>query len=197
MKQKDREACLMEAAMEIIAKNGMNSFAMKQVTTKAGVSEALIYKYFGTKEKLLKKCYDTVNQQIGSLFEDMQVTMLQSQPGVHGLAHEMWMRYIQFLVKNDFRTLFYFEYRTAFEREVREDGDEAAKTYFKKFVFIFQQFDQMYHVFQRMNNQLFWTYILDGTGLFARRFICQNIPATAENFELAWKLIWGGIGGLI
>ena len=51
--EKNRKYDLIDATMRVVAENGLPAFSMKKVTNLAGVSEALIYKHFETKEKLL------------------------------------------------------------------------------------------------------------------------------------------------
>lgn len=48
---------LMNAAMDIIAEVGLDGFSMKQVTNRVGVTTAVVYQYFGTKEALLYQCF--------------------------------------------------------------------------------------------------------------------------------------------
>ena len=97
--------------MRVVAENGLPAFSMKKVTNLAGVSEALIYKHFETKEKLLYLCFETVHRQIAALFDKMEIPPLQAPQEIYEAVRAMWMTYFSFLVQNSYRTIYYFEYR--------------------------------------------------------------------------------------
>ena len=102
---------------------------MKKVTNLAGVSEALIYKHFETKEKLLYLCFETVHRQIAALFDKMEIPPLQAPQEIYEAVRAMWMTYFSFLVQNSYRTIYYFEYRDSrYIRQIME-ADQQVKEY--------------------------------------------------------------------
>lgn len=67
-KTKSRKDRIMEAALRIFAEKGYQSATISEISKAAGVSEATIYEYFGTKEDLLfaipEKISNDANEEI-------------------------------------------------------------------------------------------------------------------------------------
>ena len=53
IKPKNRKDRIMEAALRIFAEKGFQNATITEISKEAGVSEATVYEYFGTKEDLL------------------------------------------------------------------------------------------------------------------------------------------------
>lgn len=171
---------------------------MKQVTKFVGTSEALIYRHFETKENLLLQCFQTVDRQIAALFLQIKPKDVHLGPELYQYIHELWMVCFTFLVENDYKTLYYFEYRDSpYIATVRERSDVVDKTYFKSFVEIFYSIDSVFHIYDKINPDHLWTYILDVTGIFAKRIIRGELPRTEDSYENAWRLMYGGMAGLL
>ena len=184
--------------MRVVAENGLPAFSMKKVTNLAGVSEALIYKHFETKEKLLYLCFETVHRQIAALFDKMEIPPLQAPQEIYEAVRAMWMTYFSFLVQNSYRTIYYFEYRDSrYIRQIMEADQQVKDTYFQGFVKVFMAFNAQFHIYDKTSPDHLWNYILDVTGIFAKRVICGELPDTEESRENIWKLISGGLFGLL
>lgn len=61
LRYENRKRKLLETAIHIVAEEGLGSFSMRKTTEQAGVSEALIYKHYESKENLLRVCFETVS----------------------------------------------------------------------------------------------------------------------------------------
>ena len=70
MARANKQEELMNTTYVVVAENGIDTFSMKTVTTRLGVSEGLIYKYFDTREGLLFKSFVAFEKQIAALFEE-------------------------------------------------------------------------------------------------------------------------------
>ena len=68
LRYENRKRKLLETAIHIVAEEGLGSFSMRKTTEQAGVSEALIYKHYESKENLLRVCFETVSGEIRTLF---------------------------------------------------------------------------------------------------------------------------------
>ncbi len=201
MLHRNKKEELMDASMRIIARKGMASFSMKQVTDYVGVSEALIYRHFGTKELFLYTCYEQVDRQIAAIFHSIAVQTPKTDEEAYAIVHFLWMRYFSFLVQNDYRTVFYFEYRYSgdfrLNKDFKKKREESKQTYFSNFGKIIKAFDEKYHFGEKVTTDLLWTYILDTTGIFARRIIQGEFSNTPENYEIIFGLVSKGIMGLL
>ena len=198
MKQKTKKEMFLDATMRIVAKNGLLSFSMRQVTNETGTSEALIYRHYTTKENLLFQCFQSVDQQIASLFTDEKMPVIHSEKELYEYIRSLWMKYFTFLVQNDYKTLYYFEYRDSpYIANVLEHETLSAHTYFKGFVDIFKAISQEHHSLNEINENYLWTYILDVTGLFAKRVIRGELPKDKGSYENVWRLIHSGLSCLL
>lgn len=198
MATENRRLELMETCMQVIAEKGLSAFSMKKVTKRVGVSEALIYRYFETKENLLNECFALVHRQIGALYDGFPRKMPDTTEEKYDLLHSLWITYITFLVKNDYRTIFYFEYRnSSYLGELRSLKNMEQNLYFKSFRVIYKGFNRHFHIEEKTSADHLWTYIMDTAGVFARRMIRGELPNTQESYENTWKLVFGGISGLL
>ncbi len=184
--------------MQLIAQNGLGGFAMKQVTSKMGVSEALIYKYFETKEKLLYACFESFHMRVAALFKNFDLPEISSPRDMYMAIRSLWFTYFEFLVNGDYRTIYYFDYRDSpYIREVMSHDGEAASTYFRYFADIIHSINERVRFTERSSEDHLWTYVLDTSGIFAKRIIRGELPRTRESYEEIWKLISGGIMGVV
>ncbi len=198
MDGRNRKAELLDAAMRVVAENGLSAFSMKRVTNLIGVSEALIYKHYDTKDNLLYTCFETVNKQIARIFDNMCLPEYSTTADFYNIARNFWMGYFDFLVKNDYRTLFYFEYRNSpYISLVRESGESARGSYFKNFADMAIELIGWLNIDRKVDYECLWTYILDTTGLFAQRVIRGELPDNEITRESAWRLISTGFVGIV
>ena len=111
------------------------------------------------------------------------------------------MKYFTFLVRNGYKTLYYFEYRDSFYYDAAVTGGKygtsSAQAYFKSFVDILEAIDKEHHIYDKVCPELLWTYILSATGIFAKRIIRGKLAEDEQNFENIWKLIYLGLSGLL
>ncbi len=54
---------ILDSAQELFAKHGPAAVTVRQVAEKAGVTHALVHKYFGSKDDLIKAVIDRVDVQ--------------------------------------------------------------------------------------------------------------------------------------
>ncbi len=198
--RKNKKAELMDATMEIVAEIGFAAFSMKKVTNRIGVAEGLIYKHFYTKDNLFYCCFELVHKQIAALFNNISFPCAEelNSETITLYAKQLWMKYFSFLVENKHRTIYYFDYRDSpYISEIMKHDAEAGNTYFKNFLHIFYAFDGVLHIYDKINPDYLWTYILDTSGLFAKRIIRGELPDGAESYETIYKLIFNGISILL
>ncbi len=199
MRAEQRRTQLISATVDIVAESGLSAFTVKKAADKVGVSEALVFKYFGTKDELLYASFESVHKSIGNMLAGLDLLSgCKSMEDVYRVVKTYWMTYFDFLVKNGNATLFYFMYRDSPYVNLIRDNDEVAKTtYFESFVGFFYAMDSIFHIYDKTSNEHLWTYVLDATGLFAKRVIRGELPDTPESRENVWTLISGGMLGLL
>ena len=201
MEKPTKKDMLMDTTMRIVAQGGLAAFSMRQVTKEIGVSEALIYRHYETKENLLFQCFQDVDRQIADLFNNAPFPTAASEKELYEYIHGLWMKYFTFLVRNSYKTLYYFEYRDSFYYEAvligGKYGTHQAQTYYKRLSAIFEDIDKKHHIFQKIPPGLLWHYVLDVTGVFAKQIIRGKLAKDEQSFENIWRLIYSGLSGLL
>ncbi len=199
MSKNNRREEFLDVTMKIVAEKGLDGFSVKQVTDAMNVSEALIYKYFSTKNLLLLSCYQEMHRSIGGIFKGMIPSLSDIESDPIGYVRSLWFKYFRFLLDNGYRTIFYFDYRdSTYMRDWGESDDNNAKLiYFSDFGHIIYAIDNRYGFLKRVSYDHLWTFVLDTTGVFAKRIIRGELPDSEESLESTWKLISGGIAGVL
>jgi AcrR family transcriptional regulator len=71
----DRSTEIVEAACRVIARLGMHEFRVEDVATEVGVSPALVYYYFNTRDQLIRKAFE---------FADARSSVVPALDGLSG-----------------------------------------------------------------------------------------------------------------
>jgi TetR/AcrR family transcriptional regulator, fatty acid metabolism regulator protein len=93
---KTRKDRIMDAALRIFAEKGFQNTTISEISKEAGVSEATIYEYFGTKEDLLFAIPEKISNDG---FEEME-RILPFISGVEGRMRAMLRGYVQLYQSN-------------------------------------------------------------------------------------------------
>ena len=193
---KNRKDELMRATIEIVAKDGLSNFSMRKVTEKIGVSEALIYKYFGTKDQLLYDCFMVMHKDLAAVFDTYTIPPITSDADFEKACEMLFRTYFEFLIQGKERTIYYFEYRdSAYINEITESCSKYRETNCPNLVKIFDTLKSYQSIDESIEPHYLWTYILDTSGIFAKRVIRGELPDTEYTFSTVWKLISRGIYG--
>lgn len=198
MRFKERSKNLIASTMQIVADNGFAEFTMKKVTQCAGVSEALLYKYFATKEELLESTFTASCNEVFSIFDDFQLPDTDDKLTVYAVFRGMWDTYFDFLIKNRQTTQFLYEY-------VNSPYFSASKEYYSKrredFIEPFKQLalkiGDPFRVKDRFISQYLWMYFTDASFVFARSIIRGELEDSSESRDMIWNLLADGFMGTI
>lgn len=96
----EKQRAVFEAAVSLFAEKGYVATSTSEIAKKAGVSEGLIFKHFGNKEKLLKSIALPV------FIKDLmpsQVELLQEE--VFDIEHPTFEQFLEALIRNRFRLI--------------------------------------------------------------------------------------------
>ena len=93
---KTRKDRIMEAALHIFAKKGFQNATITEISKEAGVSEATIYEYFGTKEDLLFAIPEKISNET---FEESS-KVIPFIKGVEGKMRAILLFYVQLYQSN-------------------------------------------------------------------------------------------------
>ncbi len=88
---KTRKDRIMDAALRIFAEKGFQNATITEISKEAGVSEATIYEYFGTKEDLLFAIPEKISNET---FEESS-KVIPFIKGVEGKMRAILLSYVQ------------------------------------------------------------------------------------------------------
>ena len=194
MARTNKQEELMNTTYVVVAENGIDTFSMKTVTNRLGVSEGLIYKYFDTREGLLFKSFVTFEKQIADMLA--KCTSLENE----GESREerrkrIWKSYYKFFLENNYKSLFYFEYRWSFrfadyKKLMEENGNDYTDG--------IQNFSRavLGHpaITKFEKEKIAW--IVENTSMYAKKALLGDIEKDDATIENIYQLIFYGIGGL-
>ena len=195
MNRRNKKDELIEATMGVVAENGLPSFSMRKVTMRVGVSEALIYRHFYSKENVFEICFERMVSILGEELGKVDLSGADSPEGVSEVARRVWLAYLNTLVDNGYRSLFFFEYREYYHEKVWQDRERIEKEYFSQYKDTMCEIISRYGLYDRVDPTLFWSYITDVTSWIVKRRLHGQLENTPEAAERAWNLIWGGVKG--
>jgi AcrR family transcriptional regulator len=87
MRGTDRKKAIIEAARPLFAQNGFNGTSVRAIARAAGVSEALLYKHFSSKEDLYKEILGYAVDLSGLLYSEMS----KLKPGAESLVKYVYL----------------------------------------------------------------------------------------------------------
>ena len=93
---KTRKDRIMDAALRIFAEKGFQSATITEISKEAGVSEATIYEYFGTKEDLLF----AIPEKISNETFEKSSKVIPYIKGVEGKIRAILLFYVQLYQSN-------------------------------------------------------------------------------------------------
>ena len=193
VKREEAERIIMDTTMKIIAKNGLASFSMRQITDECGINESLMYRYFETKENLLKQCYEVLYQKIIAVHKDVDVDKPRRGEVIEAF-HKMYIEMINLLISEDYRTLFYYEYCEYLNIKTEHDV-------FEKNTVLKDIMNELKVVVPSTitdeEGRILIYYLVDMTSCFAKRIIRKNLPNNDETKEYIWRILKAGIMNLM
>lgn len=195
MANQGKKQKLIDAGIKMVAENGLEGFSMMQAVQEAEVSERLVYQHFSTKNNFLFACYTQINREIARLYDNYKWDKSKTDEEV---IRELWDLLFDYLLSHPDNALFYFEYRNSEHIwDVKKNEMKMGVSYFKAFLTLFMRLERKFSVSGKVDWDVLWTYILDGTALCARRVIKKELEDSPFIRESVRNIMFGGIAGLM
>ena len=193
VKREEAERIIMDTTMKIIAKNGLASFSMRQITDECGINESLMYRYFETRENLLKKCYEVLYHKIIAVHKDVDIEKLQNGEIIEAF-YKMYIEMIDLLISEDYRTLFYYEYCEYLNIKTEHDV-------FEKNTVLKDIMNELKVVVPSTitdeEGRILIYFLIDMTSCFAKRIIRKNLPNNNQMKDYLWRVLKAGMINLL
>jgi AcrR family transcriptional regulator len=78
MARAEREELILDAAQEAFAELDFRSVSMDAIAERSGVTKALLYQYFGSKDRLYELCVERARAR---LFDELEQRVSEAEPG--------------------------------------------------------------------------------------------------------------------
>lgn len=191
-----RKASIIDMTMKVASEVGLDVMTVNQVAKKAGISEALIFKYFISKDQLLKECYYTVAQQLIDFANQFDILEEFNVTEARDYMHDLWEKSFNYCVELDYRILYFLRFReTKLFLSMEEESREFFREGMMKFLDLFRRMDDMFHMDWEETGKLSMLFGLGIPGLFLKRIIAHSIENTQEVRDMIWRLQWYGLSG--
>ncbi len=135
---------------------------------------------------LLLQCYFHVDGLIYEMLEKENFQETKSPEEFCGCMHKLWLKCFYFMVKNDYKTLYYYEYRelksfTAMQENLEKRIPKCVKKLTEDF--------GVHSEGDAISSKYFWLYILDFSGVFAKKIIRGEMKKNKDIYETIWRLL--------
>lgn len=192
---KDTKASILSAAIHGVRLYGLEGVRIQHIARLAGTSAGNIYAYFDSKDSLLLQCFEDVDRQIAHIFDLERPTVQALAQNPEAEIKRLWNAYYSWLVEHPDETVFYHRFRDnpgypAFERT-------RDVSYFASFIQTVSDLHGLYNIFDGVNQNVFWLYVLTCTVLFAKHVAEGVLPNNDATRESVFLLIMGGVSATI
>lgn len=178
---------IIEATIHLVAQNGLENLSTRKVAAECGVSDGYLFNYFENKNDLLVKCLYYIDNEIDAELKKANINILYIKKSVR----ELWFAYFGFLISHGDYAKYYRQFRHS-----SYYNDEVIKGQDKSFAF-FVKLISMFSSRFRVDQDIFWVYLIETTLNFAIRVVDGQLPGKAEDTEKYFSLLVNGISGII
>ena len=194
MARANKQEELMNTTYVVVAENGIDTFSMKTVTSRLGVSEGLIYKYFDTREGLLLKSFVAFENQIAEYLNESLANNPEGETR-EARRERIWKDYYNFFLNSNYKSLFYFEYRWSYRyTEYKKLLEESGRPYEDGM----QQFATavLGHPALTSADWEMVSWIVESTGMYVRKALLGEIEKDEVTLHKIYRIIFYGVGAL-
>lgn len=185
------------AAIKKVAELGLENVRTKQIAQEVGVSEATMYRYYSSKEELLRDAFLETDHRISRLLTASKYfpTGSESKQEIRERAFLIWSKVYHYLLSHPEEALFLIRYRYSayYTDEVRSLRDAHAGG----FDAVYDLLEQLYGEPQFAYRGFLINYIFELTLCFVERANTGRFRATPEMENSVWQAILGAVSGLL
>ena len=185
----------MNTTYVVVAENGIDTFSMKSVTMRLGVSEGLIYKYFDTREGLLFKSFVSVQKEIEATVLEKTAITLEGETADEK-RERIWKEVFDFLLDSNYKSLFYYEYRWSYRYneylKLMESSEEENGLGLKKFGEAL-----LGHPIRTNADQDAVNWIVENTGMAVKKALLGDMKKDDETIHKIYRRIFYGVSDLL
>ena len=88
-----RRESILDAAARLFARKGVNSATMSDIAAEAGLSAGAIYRYFGSKDELLRAVFDEAVERNERLFREESESAPSPLTALQNIGRRIWVEH--------------------------------------------------------------------------------------------------------
>jgi AcrR family transcriptional regulator len=182
---------ILRAAIQGVRMYGLGGVRIKHISSIAGSSVGNIYQHFGSKENLMRECFEWVDRQISRLYNTVTWNAQNLSVDTEEKLFSQWKLWYHWLLDHPDETIFYHQYinEPFYASYDKERDASAAKRHY--------QHIPTSMVRDGVNAKLFLFVSLNTTLMYARAVIEGAIPNTEEMERNIFMAKFYGMGSLL
>jgi len=195
----DTKTRIIQAAIKGVRQYGLEGVRIQNISKLAGLSPGAMYRYFGSKDELLKAAFTWVDMQAADIFENLTFSPQEIMAAPLGTVKKLWQPYFRFWIARPDETVFYYRFRDSEMFPVYDQKRDAS--YFKSFAGIVHNFitafPNLSHINRGGSLDLLWLHVLTSTLMYAKYVVEGTLPNDEATEEAIFQLLVTGLTGYL
>lgn len=186
---------IIRAAMKGVRLYGLEGVRIRHIAELAESSVGNIYQHFNSKEQLMRVCFERVDRQIARLFDPLDLDQAAMAADPEQEIYRLWSIYFRWLVAHPDETVFYHRFRDS--SSFPKFDQQRDISYFASFIGIIRLFDQRFHIYEQVDQNVLWLFVLTSTVMYAKHVVEGVLPNTPVTEKSIFQLEMHGLQGLV
>lgn len=185
---------IIEEALRLIALEGAQACTTKTISKNVGCSEALVYKYFPSKEALFEGCLSRINELNQLLVTQVVPAAAQGQDSPVDLIRSVTRAYLRFHIEHWTGTLAFEHFsKSIFTEEMKQQFAQGQTEYIGYLTNLLgigaaiQKFEGF------LPFGIWWQHMLDVTAFFVRKVKEGVITEDEHTYQMYFDLLFNGL----
>jgi len=183
------------AAMRAVRQYGLEGVRIQNISELAELSPGALYRYFSSKDQLMRECFTYVDRQAATIFEKLEFDPCLLLTAPLKAIRSLWQPYFRFWIAHPDETIFYHRFRdSAFFHQYDKQRDTS---YFNTFADMVRAFLKIFPALKEINQELLWHHILTSTVMYAKYVVEGVLPNTRETEDTVFQFLTTGLSGYL
>lgn len=190
----ERKEQIITSTLEWIAVNGATDMSSKKLAEHIGCSEALIFKYFPSKDALFQACLERINALNERLVKEVVPKSIEGKTALPDILKAVSDAYLRFHVENWAGTMAFEHFsKSIFTEEMRAEFTKSQTEYIGQIV----QFFGLGPAIQKFESvlpfSLWWNHMLDVTMFLVRKVHEGLIEMNDHLCDVYFDMLYNGL----
>ncbi len=182
---------ILRAAMKGVRLYGLEGVRIQNIAELAGLTSGALYRHFDSKDMLMWECFIMIDRQVSALFDHLEIDTQAMLTNPTETINSLWLPYFRFWTSHPDETVFYHRFRDS------ASFPKCAKTrdvsHLEHFIALVGDFRKAFPGLNRLNPDILWLHLLNGTVMYAKNVVEGILPNTEATEEAVYQLLTAGI----